>query len=173
MFSANGLTVTMRIFASAQECCAALASGCWTICIASSEPSQAGSSLLEHKLAIVAAEPQPSKAFLQAAPQAQGNAAQHGQPALGLSEARPCVVFVSNAMSESIELLMPCADQHMACEQWYLVLNKYSAYILGVKKWCNYTGLLCSGTRQAASSSSLGAHPSPLHCRHRCSTCSP
>lgn len=87
VFSANGLTVTLRIFASAQECCAALASGCWTICIASSEPSQAGFDLLENKLAIVAAEPQPSKAFLQAAMQAPGNAAQNRQPASGHSEA--------------------------------------------------------------------------------------
>ena len=67
MFSANGLTVTMRIFATAQECCAALISGGWTICIASSEPSQAGFLLQNKKLAIIAAEPFPSKAFVQAA----------------------------------------------------------------------------------------------------------
>lgn len=67
VFSANGLTVTMRIFATAHECCAELIDAGWTICIASSETSHAGSALLSNKVAIVAAEPVPSTAFLQAA----------------------------------------------------------------------------------------------------------
>ena len=67
VFSANGLTVTMRIFATAHECCAELLDAGWTICIASSEPSHAASLLLSNKVAIVAAEPFPSRAFLQAA----------------------------------------------------------------------------------------------------------
>ena len=68
MFSANGLTVTMRIFATAQECSAELINAGWTICIASSEPFQAGSVLSGNKVAVVVAEPFPSQAFLQAAP---------------------------------------------------------------------------------------------------------
>lgn len=66
-------------------------------------------------------------------------------------------------------------DQHMACKP-YLVLShlvQCSAYMFGIEQCWKYTGLLCSWARQAASSSSLGAHPSPLHCQHRCSTCSP
>lgn len=67
VFSANGLTVTMRIFAEAHECCTELIDAGWTICIASSEPTHAGSLLLSDKVAIVAAETFPSKAFLQVA----------------------------------------------------------------------------------------------------------
>ena len=66
VFSANGLTVTMRIFATAQECCAELIEAGWTICIASSKVTQADSLLSGNKVAVVAAEPFPSKAFLQA-----------------------------------------------------------------------------------------------------------
>ena len=72
----------MRIFATAQECCAELIGAGWTICIASSEPDQAGSLLLSKKVAIVAAEPFPSKAFLQAAShEAPGKVAQLSWPA--------------------------------------------------------------------------------------------
>ena len=74
MFSANGLTVTLRIFATAQECCDVLVDDDWTICIASCDPNQAGSLLHGKKLAIVAAEPFQSQAFIQAAKGPSGDA---------------------------------------------------------------------------------------------------
>ena len=72
----------MRIFATAQECCAELIDAGWTICIASSEITQADSLLIGTKVAVVAAEPFPSRAFLQATSQeASGESVLLGWPA--------------------------------------------------------------------------------------------
>ena len=98
----------MRIFATAQECNAELLDAGWTICIASSEPTQAGSLLSGHKVAVVAAEPFPSKAFLQAAAhEAPGKIVLLGRPASASPNTMTMHHIASYCMAHQAVLLHP------------------------------------------------------------------
>lgn len=70
MLSSNGQSVTVRIFATAQECCDTLAGDDWMVYMACAR--QAGRSAeadSNHKKAVVVAVPFPSKPFTLAAQQ--------------------------------------------------------------------------------------------------------
>ncbi len=72
VLSSNGHSVTMRIFATAQECCDALAAADWLVYMASTKPEQDDSASIaqhHHKKAVVVAVPFPSKPFVLAAQQ--------------------------------------------------------------------------------------------------------
>jgi len=63
-FTSNGHSITMRIFATAQECCDALAAEDWMVCIASASPSLSQEATATDKKAIVVAVPFPSQPFV-------------------------------------------------------------------------------------------------------------
>ncbi|KAL0040049.1 hypothetical protein WJX79_004175 [Trebouxia sp. C0005] len=65
-FTSNGLSITMRIFATAQECCDALAAENWMVCIASASPRLSQDATAADKKAIVVAVPFPSQPFVAA-----------------------------------------------------------------------------------------------------------
>ena len=54
----------MRIFATAQECCDALAAEDWKVCIASASPRLSQDAAAADKKAIVVAVPFPSQPFV-------------------------------------------------------------------------------------------------------------
>ncbi|KAL0045130.1 hypothetical protein WJX82_009293 [Trebouxia sp. C0006] len=63
-FTSNGHSITMRIFATAQECCDALAAEDWMVCIASGNPKLSQDATAADKKAIVVAVPFPSQPFV-------------------------------------------------------------------------------------------------------------
>lgn len=63
-FTSNGHSITMRIFATAQECCDALAAEDWMVCIASANPRLSHEATAADKKAIVVAVPFPSQPFV-------------------------------------------------------------------------------------------------------------
>ena len=76
-FTSNGHSITMRIFATAQECCDALAAEDWMVCIASGNPKLSQDATAADKKAIVVAVPFPSQPFVTA--QQGATAEQTGQ----------------------------------------------------------------------------------------------
>ena len=76
-FTSNGHSITMRIFATAQECCDALAAEDWLVCIASASPRLSQDATAAAKKAIVVAVPFPSQPFVVA--QQGATAEQTGQ----------------------------------------------------------------------------------------------
>ena len=76
-FTSNGHSITMRIFATAQECCDALAAEDWLVCIASASPRLSQDATAADKKAIVVAVPFPSQPFVVA--QQGATAEQTGQ----------------------------------------------------------------------------------------------
>ena len=71
VLSVNGQSITVRVFATASDCCDALLDGGWVIHIATSEPGQGAPDQLQSKLAVIVATPFPSKAFVDAAQNTQ------------------------------------------------------------------------------------------------------
>ena len=71
VLSVSGQSITVRVFATASDCCDALIGGGWAIHIATSEPGKGAPDQLHTKTAVIVATPFPSKAFIDAAQNTQ------------------------------------------------------------------------------------------------------